>query len=102
MIIDRGVAILRNNAAGSALLVVVIAGLYVAPDSVQALPFSIPFAMALCMQAFMVGMLFQLNRARMPWTVAWVAAFCLIAMLKTHRPVLGQFTVMLAVSYTTL
>lgn len=95
-------AILRDKTAASAVLVVVIVGLYVSPDSVRTLPFNIPPAMALCMQAFIVGMLFQLYKERMRWTTIWVVVLCALAILKAHRPVLGQFTIMIAVSYTTL
>lgn len=95
-------AILRSQAAASALLVMGIVALYVAPDSVRSLPFNISPDMTVSMQAFMVGMLFQINRARMRWTATWVIVLCVIAALKAHRPVLGQFMIMIAVSYTTL
>lgn len=55
-------AILRSQAAASALFVLAIVALYVAPESVRRLPFNIPPDMTVCMQAFMVGMLFQINR----------------------------------------
>ncbi len=95
-------AILRSQAAASALLVLAIVALYVAPESVRRLPFDIPPDMTVCMQAFMVGMLFQINRVRMRWTAIWVAVLCVIAVLKADQPVLGPFMIMIAVSYATL
>ena len=95
-------AIMRSHAATSALLLTAIASLYFMPESVRRLPFSPPTELAINMQAFMVGMLFQLNKERMTWGLPWVAALCVLAVLKAHRPGMGPFVVMLAISYTTI
>lgn len=95
-------AIMRSHAATSALLVTAIASLYFMPETVRKLPLSPPPELAINMQAFMVGMLFQLNKERVKWSLPWVAALCVLAILKAHAPAVGPFVVMLAISYTTL
>jgi peptidoglycan/LPS O-acetylase OafA/YrhL len=95
-------AIMHSHAATSAVLLVAIASLYFAPESVRSLPLSPPLALVINMQAFMVGMLFQLNKGRTKWRWPWVAALCILAVLKASEPAVGPFMIMLAISYTTL
>lgn len=96
------IGVMRSRDATCAALFIGIATLYVAPELTRKLPLSIGPDLAVSMQAFMVGMLFQLNKARVKWSVVWVVLLCALAVLKAHKPVLGPFLVMLAIAYTTL
>jgi peptidoglycan/LPS O-acetylase OafA/YrhL len=95
-------AIMRSHAATSAILLIAIASLYFSPELVRSLPFGPPLDLVINMQAFMVGMLFQLNKERVKWSLPWVAAICVLALLKANKPAIGPFVTMLAISYTTL
>ena len=96
------IGVMGSREATSAVVVAGIAALYVAPELARKLPLSIGPDLAVSMQAFMVGMLFQLNKTRVKWSVIWVVLLWALAVLKAHQPGLGPFVVVLAIAYTTL